>query len=184
MFFVGFIGTLVADLLKSVFGGVEKMLPDKIFSQNTKAPRICVEELLRSIVQNESVSKFESIMVLLNSSAKKSRTAHLWLKALIWPVILIMRFVRACRETDWPLLNHTLKLMLPYFAAAGHWHHPPLRFCIPNENDETTQKSTQKMFRWGTCYAASKQHMVRYDFRNHCHAIRALSKWNDGTNIQ
>ena len=60
-------------------------------------------------------------MVFLNSLAKKSMTAHLWLKALIWPVILIMRFVRANREADLPLFIHTLKLMLPSFAAAGHW---------------------------------------------------------------
>ena len=46
-------------------------------------------------------------MVLLKSLAKKSRTAHLLLKALIWPVILIIRFVRASREADWPLPIHT-----------------------------------------------------------------------------
>ena len=44
------------------------------------------------------------------------------LKALIWSVILIMRFVRASSEAGWPFHIHTLKLMLPYFAAAGHWH--------------------------------------------------------------
>ena len=62
------------------------------------------------------------MMALLNSLTMKSRTTHLLLKALIWPVILIMRFARASREARWPLLIHTLKLMLPYFAAAGHWH--------------------------------------------------------------
>ena len=62
------------------------------------------------------------MMVLLNSLAKKSRTVHLWLKALIWLVILIKRFVRASREADLPLhIHHTFKLMLPYFVAAGHW---------------------------------------------------------------
>ena len=34
-----------------------------------------------------------------------------------------MRFVRASREADWPLHIHTLKLMLPCFAAAGHCYY-------------------------------------------------------------
>ena len=36
---------------------------------------------------------------------------------------MVMRFVRAAREADWPLLIQTLKQMLPYFAAAEHWHY-------------------------------------------------------------
>ena len=61
-------------------------------------------------------------MKKLDSIDSKSRTARLWLDALIWPVFLIMRFVRAGREADRPLHIDTLKRMLPYFAAAGHWH--------------------------------------------------------------
>ena len=28
-----------------------------------------------------------------------------------------------CREANWPLHKHTVQMMLPYFAAAGHWHY-------------------------------------------------------------
>ena len=117
-FVVACIGTLMAntrlsDLLKSAFRGVEKMLSGKDFPRNTRALRICLEEILWSILQDESILDFDSMIILLNSLAKKSRTEHLCMKALIWPVILIMRFVRACREADWPLHIHTLKLMLP-----------------------------------------------------------------------
>ena len=63
-----------------------------------------------------------------------------------------------------------------------------LCLCILNENDKLSQKCPKKVFRWGTCYIASKRHMelhmVRYDDRNHCHVIWAWSKWNDGTKIQ
>ena len=111
------------DMLKSAFRGIEKILSGKNFAQNERAPRICVEEILWSILQDESVSDFDSMMVLLNFLAKKSRTVDLWLKAVIWPVILIIRFVRASREEDWTLHIHTVKLMLPYFTAAGHWHY-------------------------------------------------------------
>ena len=58
-----------------------------------------------------------------DSIASKSRTTRLWVDALIWPVFLIMGFVRAGREADWPLHIATLKRILPYFAAAGHWHY-------------------------------------------------------------
>ena len=37
----------LSDLLKSAFGGVEKMLSGKNFPQNTRALRICVKEILR-----------------------------------------------------------------------------------------------------------------------------------------
>lgn len=47
----------------------------------------------------------------------------MWLKALVWPNNLIMRFVRASKEADCPLHIHTLKFILPYFAAAGHCHY-------------------------------------------------------------
>ena len=120
------------------------------------------------------------MMALLNSLTKKSRTTHLLLKALIWPVILIMRFARASREARWPLLIHTLKLMLPYFAAAGHWH--CLRYASVYIMKMTKlPKNLFKNFLDGE-HAMRHQngHMVRYDDENHCHAIQALSKWNDG----
>ena len=99
------------------------MLQRKNFPQNTCALQICAEEFLRETLKDNSVSHFCSLMNKLDSIASKSRTAHLWLDALIWPVFLFMRFVRTGREADWPLHIDTLKRMLPYFAAAGHWHY-------------------------------------------------------------
>ena len=90
----------LSALLKSAFVGVKKKLLAKNIPQNTRPLRIYAEEILRLILQDESISEFDSMMVLLNSLAKKSRTVDLWLEALIWPVILIMRFVRASREAD------------------------------------------------------------------------------------
>ena len=42
--------TGLSNLLKSEFGGVEKMLSGKNVSHNTRALFICVEEVLRSIL--------------------------------------------------------------------------------------------------------------------------------------
>ena len=50
----------------------ETPLPGKNFPQSKKALRICVDEILRSILQDKTVFDFDSIMVLLNSSAKKA----------------------------------------------------------------------------------------------------------------
>lgn len=83
---------------------------------------MCVEEILRPILQDESVCNFDSMILLLHPLAKKSRTAHLSLKALILPVILIMRFVKSSKEANWPFHIHTLKMALPYLAVAGHWN--------------------------------------------------------------
>ena len=61
---------------------------------------MCAKEALKTFVQDESVKDFDSILKMLNSMASKSRTSCLWLDAFVWPVILIMRFVRAGREAD------------------------------------------------------------------------------------
>ena len=99
-----------------------------------------------------------------------------------------MRFVRASKEADCPLHIHTLKFILPYFAAAGHCHYLSYASVYSMKMTNITQKSTQKGFRWGTCHVASKRHMkldmVRHDDRNHCHAIWAWPKWNGRTNVQ
>ena len=42
-------------------------------------------------------------MSILNDKANQSRTAKLWTDNLIKPVFLMMIFVRAEREADWPL---------------------------------------------------------------------------------
>jgi hypothetical protein len=105
MSFVGSIGTLMANtgleqVLKSAFGGVEKILQGKNFPQNTRALCICAEEVLRPVLKEGSVSSFREMIQHLDLIAKKSRTARLWLDAFIWPVFLIMRFIRASREAD------------------------------------------------------------------------------------
>ena len=55
-------------------------------------------------------------MNYLSMKANQCRTVRLWLDGLIWPVFIAMRFVRASRETDWPLHISTLSVMIPYFA--------------------------------------------------------------------
>ena len=56
MSFIGCIGNLLVnsgliDILKSAFGGVEKMLTGKKFPQNVRALRMVAEELLRPYLE-------------------------------------------------------------------------------------------------------------------------------------
>ncbi|XP_038064765.1 D(1A) dopamine receptor-like [Patiria miniata] len=44
----------------------------------------------------------------------------LWVENLVKPVLLMMIFVRAEREGDWPLHLWAVNEMIPYFFAAGH----------------------------------------------------------------
>ena len=74
----------LSDVLKSAFGGVEKMLLRKNFPQNVHALRICAEEVLRDLLSDESVN--DGIIKLLNSIATRSSTSHLWLDAFVRPV--------------------------------------------------------------------------------------------------
>ena len=69
-----------------------------------------------------------------------------------------MGFVRASREAVLSLKLEALYLEADVILLYCGWTLglPPLGFCILNQNDEITLKSTQKIFRWGTCYVASK----------------------------
>ena len=125
MSFAGAVGTLMAEtglaeILGAVFGGVGKMLTGKKFPMNIRAMRMVTEELLRHVIENNHLDCYESLMSVLEDLASKSRTTKMWVDALIKPVFVMMLYVRAEREGDWPLHLHAVKLMLPYFFASGH----------------------------------------------------------------
>ena len=122
MSFVGCVGTLMADtglkeVMQLTFGGVTKLLFGKNFPQNVRALRLVVEELLRSI--SEQSESYDEILSILEERARVSRTIKLWVNCLVQPV-LIMLFIRAEREAEWPLHLLAVKLMMPYFFATGH----------------------------------------------------------------
>ena len=123
MSFIGAVGTLMgntglSEIMQTAFGGVPKMLTGKKFPQNMRALRMVVEELLSSIIVTSE--DYEQLMSILNDKANKSRTAKLWTDNLIKPVFLMMIFVRAEREADWPLHLWAVEEMLPYFFASSH----------------------------------------------------------------
>lgn len=125
MSFVGAVGTLMAgtglaEILESVFGGVSKMLIGKKFPTNIRAMRMLTEELLRDVVQQSQLTCHDDLLTALEDLATVSRTAKMWVDVFIKPVLITMLYVRAEREGDWPLHLQAVKLMMPYFFAAGH----------------------------------------------------------------
>jgi len=122
---VGSVGTLMTDsrlghILESTFAGVPKMLNGKKFPQNVRALRIVIKELLRMSFLENRFQRYSEFEDYLDKTATESRTSRLWVDCLIKPVLIIMMYVRAEREADWPLHLAAVALMLPYFFAAGH----------------------------------------------------------------
>ena len=125
MSFLGSIGTLMADtglepIMNAAFGGVPKMLT---YPQNSRALRIVVEELLRGIITSTECQTYSQLMDVLEDQAAQSRTTKLWVDNLIKPVLIVMLFIRAEREADWPLHLLATQMMMPYFFSAGHFNY-------------------------------------------------------------
>jgi len=127
MSFVGAVGTLMADtglqpIMEVAFRGVAKMLAGKKFPQNVRALRMVVQELLRDILTSEDLHSHSQLMHVLEEKSQRSRTSKLWVN-LIKPVLILMLFIRAEREADWPLQLLAIKMMMPYFFASGHFNY-------------------------------------------------------------
>lgn len=125
MSFVGAVGTLMdgsglSELMSTAFSGVAKMLTGKKFPQNIRALRIIVEELLRKTISNDGIQNMADLQAALEQVASKSKTSKLWVECLIKAVFIMMLYVRAEREGDWPLHLVAVKAMLPYFFTSGH----------------------------------------------------------------
>ena len=108
--------------MEVAFGGVAKMLSGKNYPQNVRALRLVVEELLRTVI-NDNTQSYQDLMRELRHRASLSRTCKLWLDNLIKPVLIIMLFIRAEREGDWPLHLYATEQMMPYFFSSGHFNY-------------------------------------------------------------
>ena len=144
------------------------MLLGKNFPNNSRALRIVVEEIVRPVLLDCVLPTFDDLMSYLEGLAFKSRTAKLWLDGLVLPIFIALRFIRSSCEVDWPPQIHTVKLMLPYFAAAGHCHY--LRYAtvflikmtkLPAELPHKFLTEEQAL-QW-----TLKLHLVRHDDQNY-----------------
>ena len=105
---------------------------------NSTLPAAMIGNIVTSIVTNRHTSLYlyillrgtivhmdshDSLMKVLDNKSQESRTTKLWVENLIKPVMLMMMFVRAEREADWPLHLFCVKEMMRYFFAAGHFNY-------------------------------------------------------------
>ena len=126
MSFVGSVGKLMKNsgldmLMKTAFAGVEKMLIGKKFPMNIRALRIVVVELLRTLIDKDATR--EDMISTFQTLTDTSQLAKHWIKNLIYPVFLMMMYIRAEREGEFGLHLYCCKKMIPYFFAAGHWNY-------------------------------------------------------------
>ena len=110
----------LSNILKATFIG---MLLGKNFPNNIRALRMAVKEILRPVLFDCILPTFDDLMSYLEGVASKNCTAKLQLDELVWQRLIALRLIRSSHEADWLLHIHTVKLMLPYFAAAGYWHY-------------------------------------------------------------
>ena len=89
------------------------MLISKKFPMNIRALRFVVLELLQGLV--EDMCEYRNLLDFLERISAKSRLADNWVKNLINPVLLILLYVKAEREGEFPIHLHACKEMLPYF---------------------------------------------------------------------
>ena len=60
------------------------------------------EAILLGVIDDHILISKGELMKVMEDIAVKSKTAKLWVDMLIKPVFIIMMFVRAEREGDWP----------------------------------------------------------------------------------
>lgn len=116
---VGAVGKLMQEtglyeILGSALGSVQKMMSGKQYSQNVRALRMVVEVLLAKHIKDMQTPK--ELDGFLQSVSNQSPSLKLWVDNLIQPVILMMMFTLAERESDW----YTTNKMIDYIHAAGH----------------------------------------------------------------
>ena len=108
----------LTEILKHAFGGVQKMVFGKKYPQNVRAFRLLTELVLRPHMTG--VNTYHELNAMLTKMSDKSNTAQLWIDCFVRPTLILMTFIRAERESDWPLHLWAVGWMLPYFFASSH----------------------------------------------------------------
>ncbi len=72
--------------------------------------------------QHDRLQKINQLLEQTKNDLSTRRTAKLWLQYLSM-VEILQKFIKAERIGDWQLHLQALSEMLPFFAAAGHYHY-------------------------------------------------------------
>ena len=83
------------------------------------ALHLVVEKLLRSLFKRVTLPTIKDLKSMLDNLASRS-TAKMWVDFLVKTVLISLMYIRAEPKGDWPLHLKAVKLMMPYFFAAGY----------------------------------------------------------------
>lgn len=99
---------------------------EKSESEIIETLKTLIQDIYPEKIPTESVNENSCLLETLNryvtlrESLKCYRTAKLWIQYMEMVDILKV-FIKAERTGNWDLHLKTMKCMLPYFAAAGHY---------------------------------------------------------------
>jgi exoribonuclease II len=110
----------IEEILNIFFGKVAKMVSGKKFPHNVCALRMLTEEILCGIFNKNALLSYQDLRIALETISERSKTAKLFVNMLIKSMLIIMKFVRARRESDFLLHHEAFKEMTPYFFETGH----------------------------------------------------------------
>ena len=130
--FIGCVGVLMENSslvpwLQSAFASVPKVMTGTKFPMNMRTLCFAVMELLKGSI--DDVYSNEDLEKRMEDLIGKSMIAEHCINNLIRPVFLMMMFVRAKREGEFPLHLYACHQMIPYFFAAGHINYARYGLC-------------------------------------------------------
>lgn len=107
MSFVGAVGVMMGgsgleETLKITIARVPKLPSGKKFPQNAKALHFVVG-LLRPVLVHQEFHTIMQPSEYQDAKSQHSSTTKLWVDSLIKPIFIMMTFVQAKRDSDWPL---------------------------------------------------------------------------------
>ena len=109
--------TGLTEIMESAFSGVSKMLSWKKIPQYMRALRIVSTEILWPVFERQEVVGMNSLLTILSDLSKESRVSKCWIANLIKPVLVMMKYIRAERESDFALHQVVREMMVMFFAA-------------------------------------------------------------------
>ena len=80
-----------------------------------------VEELLQPLLLDPDVQSMAQLKAKLLQYHAMNRTEKQWIDCLVQPIFIVLLFVRAEREGDWPLHRLVMDEMATYFFACAHF---------------------------------------------------------------
>jgi len=120
---LGCVGTLIKAsgvdiLISAAVAGITSLVNRNASTNALLAYHLITTVLLHNLYSNGAKTCAELNVYL--ETAREHPTGRRWLDCLVKPTLLSLMLLRGERNGDFLFQQHCLKVMLPYFCAAGH----------------------------------------------------------------